>query len=438
MQILVQSLENSKPKILDNTPLWFISSNKPSLANYIKEQNIPKSYTLAFEYLIHNFCLNDNYIFTIEELETVKKRYPFYKEFCYLNKFPFEDYENSKNEDEYQDWYHNELAQNVISDYDYFHDLIVNDSYMSQLNSYYQDFLEYIKQLHSIELQKHLRVRHLLKKESDWLNSMKASVPEDEIGLKLVKSLNKYSIAVGLDFAKNTNPNSKARAQIEKFIPAGMCFYDKYIFVNTYHYSSPHKALKNKINSKELFAHELGHVISFVRQDMLKHPASRVKYCQDHPELKTIVKKTWHKFQIHKLTHFQKKYLKYFVIPEQLKGKLNWDRPCEETFAECFGYVFDIVLNGFSPSHVYYKKDRKGMMAFHMKNMAPAVLWVLDNLKWELVFPQEKNLALKLKKIKHYFSNVPEPIADRNKRLKVNLSLIKYSPKNMKNFTYLR
>jgi len=206
-----------------------------------------------------------------------------------------------------------------------------------------------------------------------------------------------------------------------------MCYYNKYIYINTYKEGSVTHKEWTRFSLRHMFFHEVGHAVSNSKQSILKNQG-RGELC-NHPEFIKIVKNIWKNLNLRLIRYNRKSNSLYYFMPHQQ----DWSRPCEETFSETFAYIMQYMLYGFSPLHFYLLDHKNHYRAITLLNFKPAIFWMLDNMDLNLFFPAYSNTQLrkKIREFKNYMEQLSKP-THLNQFRNFDLRSRKYSPQYRK------
>lgn len=453
--------DNNEANYID----WQINSNL-----YDEFKSYRENYTIKNDVIILGYSYFDILveIFKNEQLSITKFVNSFNEE-VYYNKLKriiynkkYYEYEISGIEDD------DEIISNAKKDIECLEtylDTIEEKNFLilEDFKSFILNFPIYLQSKYAKDYQNFKYVYNILSEDIKFFKNTK------------VQSLDKYKFLIG----SYSEKHSDARGRSNDFIPAGICNYGRNIFMNSDELDkNKFGLLWYKRSLKQTFYHEVGHALDYLyfnesllknkekqqrssyNEDLLKSCKlnfSRFKnlspkltkksiewisyYC--HPKVRQIIK-VQEKEEINLPNSIFSKQIQTDVLslfnefisivniplptnkltekkfnPRVLINNTEYDysRVLEETWSECFAFLFDWMKNGFSEYDRFVLKAGNSNDRVFIKIHYHSFIYILKNFDWNKL-NISYNLFLRrkvqIKKFLNYVNKMPLSLSNGN------------------------
>lgn len=430
-------------KITDNIKNLFLKY----LNSYLPKNNVCIFNFSYFHWLGKEFC--SNFEFDFYDYPSFKEQITecIYQERCNYHK------KNISSEDEINTVHL--LAEKETDNLDYLFKEILekNSLILNEFKIFISYFNDYVKISLPKEYSQFNRCYNILIDDFEFFKKTK------------INSLSKYKFTIGV----HTEKNFGSRGKTDSFVPSGLCYYGDKIFINSNDDIRNYGSIWFKRNTKQIFYHEIGHALDYLyfNETVLKDGIRRI-HCSHNEEFLNICKKNY--FKLKQLSsYFSKKQilrLSYYFYPtisvtkefpfmtetnEEIinhnvdnelfdsfkksclelnplkqkiysnpkiqekkfssiikKGKfsLDFSRPLEESWAECFAFLFRWMKDGFKEYDQFTLKTHRSYERVFIKLQYDSLVYILNNFDWKKLNFSYSFYLKRKKQIKLFLNHV--------------------------------
>lgn len=382
--------------------------------NYVKESKFNINWQLEnhpelLDGFIRNYQIKNNFIFM--DFSFFNYLYDLFKRMDHktLGNFLNEDYLDELSiyryftrliilNRDYKAWYVEELLSDFKNNLDYVLSEIdkIKPLVVKEFKIFLNNYFEVVKKDNS-KYKDFIRVYNTINKEVDFLSKSKiANINNARVDITNI--IEKYSYS---------------------FIPGGTCSHNVITINSDIGHKWPANWNKKMLNN--ILFHEFGHMIKNIDETkVLKNDAfiyNKIFLIAVKKNYKLLLK-----FKLSCKSAYAKKSLnfeKYYCEPKLLNGGtkiFNYNRAMAESFAESFAIIYSHMKNKLDYYNYYILHAKNSNQRVSYKVLFNTLIYVLDNVNWELFNFTPAHIRKKRQEIKLYLNKVNEKKIEFNSR----------------------
>lgn len=302
--------------------------------------------------------------------------------------------------------YENELT-NGYSEFE--SNFVINQKILEDALKYTLDNIELIINNLIAQEEQVIKKIHTNRLFLNFKNDYQALMPSITAFWKNSQVLKKYFI----DFHNIVDEYKSGRGNEKPFLPAGMCYYEQKIYMNSTNWQNYIQYGKNwsSFSVRNIFLHEIGHAIDYSYHhfnNIIPNKNLRGRFISNNYEFKKFTRMSYKISR--KYTIKQYNSIMYYIHPKiktTPKGvKYEWDTTNKELFAESFSILSNWFINGFDKQDTFIIDSKISNERLKIKTFMPILKYLLKNINWAYLGVNKLHLRQRKTMIKLFLEKI--------------------------------